>query len=277
MLLTHRGPEGFSRSPLTAMIDVAPPQSAMGRLGAGYWAESHRPLASLAFVVPLLAVYEVGVLVQGAAAARNGADVWLRTFLDLVGFGQYFLLPLLTVSILLGWHYTTRQPWRLSRGTLGGMAVESGVLSLFLWLILQLQGALLHVVAGQIGPAAEPAAAGLSVSGNLGSLVGYLGAGVYEELLFRLMLLPVVAWGVQRLGVAGVPSLVVAAVSTSLVFAAAHHVGQHGEPLDWFIFLFRFLAGLFFCVLFVKRGFGIAAGTHAGYDILVGIFLARAA
>ena len=249
----------------------------MGRLGAGYWAESHRPLASLAFALPLLALYEAGVVVLGPAAARNGADVWLRTLLDLAGFGQYFLLPLLTVSILLGWHYTSRQPWRLARGTLAGMAIESGVLSVCLWLILQLQGALLHVVAGHTGGTPEPAATGLSAAGTVGGLVGYLGAGVYEELLFRLMLLPVVACGVRRLGVAGVPSLVVAAVSTSLVFAAAHHVGQHGEPLDWFIFLFRFLAGLFFCVLFVKRGFGIAAGTHAGYDILVGIFLAPAA
>jgi len=259
------------------MIDVTPPQSAIDRLGAGYWAESHRPLASLAFVLPLLALYEVGVLALGPAAARNGADVWLRTLLEMVGFGQYFLLPALTVSILLGWHYTSRQPWRLARGTLAGMAVESGVLSLCLWLILQLQGALLHVVAGHAGPSPEPAPAWLGAADSLGGLVGYLGAGVYEELLFRLMLLPVVAYAVRRLGVADVSSLVVAAVFTSLVFAAAHHVGQHGEPLDGFIFLFRFLAGLFFCVLFLKRGFGIAAGTHAGYDILVGVFLAQVA
>jgi membrane protease YdiL (CAAX protease family) len=244
------------------MTDTAPPQSAIARLGDGYWAESQRPLASLVFVTPLLAAYEAGVLVLGPAAARNGADVWLRTFLELVGFGQYFLLPLLTVSILLGWHYTTRQPWRVARGTLAGMAVESGLLAVCLWLILQLQGALLDI---------------LSVPGTLGGLVGYLGAGVYEELLFRLMLLPAVACGVRRLGVAGGPSLVAAAACTSLMFAAAHHVGPNGEPLDWFIFLFRFLAGLFFCALFIKRGFGIAAGTHAGYDILVGVFLARAA
>jgi len=62
------------------------------------------------------------------------------------------------------------------------------------------------------------------------------------------------------------------------MFAAAHYIGQPDEPLDladilfWFSFLFRFLAGVFFSVLFVYRGFGIAAGTHAGYDILVGLF-----
>jgi len=64
-----------------------------------------------------------------------------------------------------------------------------------------------------------------------------------------------------------------------LLFAAAHHLGPHGEPWNWtsatmcFTFLFRFTAGAFFSFLFVVRGFGIAAGTHAAYDVLVGISL----
>jgi hypothetical protein len=32
------------------------------------------------------------------------------------------------------------------------------------------------------------------------------------------------------------------------------------------------VAGVFFALLFLYRGFGITAGTHALYDILVGIF-----
>jgi hypothetical protein len=258
------------------MIEIVPAEESSDDWIGGYWSESHRPLASLAFIMPLLLVYELGILAQGPTAARNGADVWLRMFLDLVGFGQYFLLPLLTVGILLGWHYTTRHGWRLARGTLAGMAVECAALSVCLWVVLQIQGALLQLVVGAT-PTPAGAAVWLTTSGRLGGLVGYMGAGVYEELLFRLMLLPVVAWGLCRLGLSWPMSLVAAALATSLLFAAAHHVGPHGEPLDGFIFLFRFLAGLFFCVLFVKRGFGIAAGTHAGYDILVGVFLATAA
>ncbi len=69
-----------------------------------------------------------------------------------------------------------------------------------------------------------------------------------------------------------------AVVVTSLMFALAHYVGRYGEavacsqPAFWFGFLFRLLAGLFFSILFVYRGFGIAAGAHAGYDILVGVW-----
>jgi len=92
----------------------------------GYWVESRRPLASLIFITPFLITYEVGVLVLHFGdvqpeQVRNGADVWLRQFLGLIGFGQYFLLPILTVCVLLAWHYTTRQSWRLSRGLLWGV------------------------------------------------------------------------------------------------------------------------------------------------------------
>ena len=52
-------------------------------------------------------------------------------------------------------------------------------------------------------------------------------------------------------------------VLTSVLFSAAHYIGPSGEVFRWYTFLFRFLAGTMFAVLFRYRGFGIAAGTHA--------------
>ena len=103
-----------------------------------------------------------------------------------------------------------------------------------------------------------------------GRLVGFLGAGVYEEMLFRLMLLPPLAAIAWRLGAKRGVRLVAAVILTSLVFSAAHYVGPHGEAYDSFSFAFRFVAGAMFAVLFVSRGFGVAAGTHALYDVFVG-------
>jgi membrane protease YdiL (CAAX protease family) len=60
-------------------------------------------------------------------------------------------------------------------------------------------------------------------------------------------------------------------VASSLLFAAAHYVGPLGDAFDLYSFTFRTLAGMFFAILFVVRGFGIAAGTHALYDVLVGL------
>ena len=260
------------------MVSASEGQGPIARLAAGYWSESSRPMTSLVFIAPLLVVYELGVLLLGPASVRNGADVWLRELLKWVGLGQYFLLPVLTVCILLSWHYTTRKPWRLTSGVLPGMIVECVLLALCLRLILLLQGSLFQVVAGPLGPQAGPPGMAMDVSGTVRETVGFLGAGVYEELLFRLMLLSGVGWTLQRSGLARRPSLLVAVLLTSLLFAGAHYIGQQGETLKladfafWFGLVFRFLAGVFFGTLFVYRGFGIAAGTHAGYDILVGLF-----
>ena len=65
--------------------------------------------------------------------------------------------------------------------------------------------------------------------------------------------------------------IVGAVLLTSTIFSAAHYLGPYGEAFDAFSFAFRFLAGAFFAVLFVYRGFGIAAGTHALYDIFVSV------
>lgn len=261
-------------SDLPAPVDTPPeaiPSELAPALDAGdYWTESRRPLSSLVFILPLLLVYEAGLVVLGPHAVRNGADALLRHALDGIGFGQYFLLPVLTVGILLGWHYTTRQPWRLARGVLSGMLVESVLMALCLRLVLQLQGALFQQIAA---PALQwQSGTCAAFSDIVAQGVGFLGAGIYEELLFRLILVPLVGAALAAIGVPKRTSLTASILLTSLVFSAAHYVGPYGDALQWFSFLFRFLAGVFFAVLFVHRGFGVAAGTHAGYDILVGLF-----
>ncbi len=244
-------------------------------LEAVYWAESRRPLSALAFIAPILVIYEVGVLILGPQAVRNGADVWLRRFLDVLGLGQYFLLPALVVSILLGWHYTTRQPWRVSRPVLTGMAAECLLLAVCLRLILQAEAVLLRALGGVFAAVAVPPGVPLDTSASMAGFIGFLGAGVYEELLFRLVLLSLVALGLRRGGLDAKKAAAAAVVATSLTFALAHYVGPCGDPVEigrfafWFGFVFRFLAGIFFSALFVFRGFGIAVGTHAAYDILV--------
>jgi len=111
----------------------------LGQLAGEYWVQSRRPLASLVFIAPLLAIYEAGVLLLGV---QNGADTFMRRILDLLGFGQHFLLPMLTVCILLGWHYLSREPWRLSGGIISAMAVESLMLGICLRAISLVQNAL---------------------------------------------------------------------------------------------------------------------------------------
>lgn len=237
----------------------------------GYWSDSRQPLASLIFVAPLLLTYEAGLIVLGPNAVRNGPEVWLRWLLDWIGFGQYFLLPLLTMGILLAWHHTTRHRWRLSSGLFYGMAVESVLLAFCLRLVLYLQARLLHIAAAATAQAAAVPSGGSALR-LVRTAVGYLGAGIYEELLFRLILLSLLAGLLRLCGIGPGRALAAAVVASSLIFSAAHYVVPGGDKLQWFSFVFRFLAGAFFAILYIYRGFGIAVGAHAGYDLLVGLY-----
>ena len=108
------------------------------------------------------------------------------------------------------------------------------------------------------------------------NLVRYCGAGIYEETLFRLLFFS----GLLAIGnLAELPrlwSILLAALGSALLFAGAHNLGTSGEAFHASVFLFRTLAGLYFAWLYCIRGFGIAVGAHAGYDVLVSLFAAGA-
>ena len=71
--------------------------------------------------------------------------------------------------------------------------------------------------------------------------------------------------------------IVFATAASSLLFAAAHNLGAHGEVFHTYVFLFRTLAGAYFSWIYCVRGFGVAVGAHAGYDVLVALFVKGAA
>jgi len=232
-----------------------------------YFRQSVRPLASLAFVLPLMLVYEVGVLVLGPEAIRNGADVLMRQLLDMLGFGQYFVLPVATCVILLAWHHMRREPWRFSPRVLAVMFAESVAWALLLFAV--------HCVMTGIAANIAAAVPGQGQNGDkLATLVAFCGAGLYEELLFRLILLSATMGVIRVAGGSPRATAIVAVVVTSLVFSAAHYKPfmSFGEPFEWYSFVFRTLAGGFFAVLYLRRGFGIAAGAHAFYDVITQIF-----
>ena len=59
----------------------------------------------------------------------------------------------------------------------------------------------------------------------------------------------------------------IAAVLGALLFSFVHYIGAFGDPFALDSFAFRFLFGLALNVLFLLRGFGVAAWTHALYDV----------
>jgi len=109
----------------------------------------------------------------------------------------------------------------------------------------------------------------------IASLVTSIGAGIYEELLFRLILiclLMILFQNILQLGQK--KSIILSIIISATLFSAHHHIvflnGQftQASPFHWPEFAFRTLAGIYFAILFALRGFGITAGTHAFYDVI---------
>jgi Type II CAAX prenyl endopeptidase Rce1-like len=243
-------------------IEILPPS---------YWVATRRPLPSLIFVVPLILTYELGVLSQGGASMRSlrtGADAWMRHGLSSLGLTDQWLPPLALMLILLGWQASNCRDWRFSPSIFLGMIIESLALAFSLVGISRLIDLGFSLLDKHIP--ATLAIADPSTRSSLTPLLGYLGAGVYEETLFRLILVPVFYSLLRLLQTPQILASALAVTGSALLFSLAHHAGSPGEAFTWFAFVFRWMAGVFFAWVFVIRGFGIAVGSHTAYDILVG-------
>ncbi|HEU5115453.1 MAG TPA: CPBP family intramembrane glutamic endopeptidase [Isosphaeraceae bacterium] len=240
-----------------------------------YWALTRRPLPSLLFVLPLLLAYELGVKLltrPDSATLRTGVDAWLHQALAAFGLREPWVPAAGLVGGLMAWQVFDRRPGRFRFTCLPGMVFESLILAV----VLVGLGRLVDLGLTNLDQARSlplPLNASATGSGSphpLAPVVGYLGAGIYEEALFRLALLPL-RYGVLRLLLT--PSLLagtLAVTGSALLFSIAHHAGVPGEVFTWYAFFFRWAAGIFFAWVFIVRGFGVAVGTHAAYDILVG-------
>jgi hypothetical protein len=94
-----------------------------------------------------------------------------------------------------------------------------------------------------------------------------LGAGLYEELFFRVILVGGIAAGARViLGFGRGLSGAIAVLIGALIFSAFHYIGPYGDAFTIQSFVFRALSGVAFSGLYLLRGFGITAWTHALYD-----------
>jgi hypothetical protein len=240
--------------------------------GSSYWALSRAPRYSLTFALPLLLAYEALAALLGGAGGgglRNGADVWLKTpFVALLGPHGPLAFGLLVVGIAVGLVVRdmrrTRQPLRGE--IFAGMLAESAVMAVVCGLLVGMATARLVQALPTMLLQAQP----IESLGVASKLMIALGAGLYEELLFRVVLVSGLVLLARRvIGLGPAASAVAATVGGAVLFALAHHVGAYGEALTLSAFTFRLLAGLFFSGLYVLRGFGITAWTHALYDVMV--------
>jgi hypothetical protein len=225
---------------------------------------------ALLFALPLLVLYEVGAafIAGPTKGLRNGADVLLRTLLATGGIHSTlaFTAILVVGAAILIARERRREQVPLKAGVFAGMMVESVLYALVFGTVV---ASMTGWVLGGWRLAADPAGGSVDHLSAADGLVLSLGAGFYEELLFRVLLVGGLLAVFKSSGVGKTAGRIWAAVLAALLFSAFHYIGPYAYPLELGSFTFRFLSGLALNALFITRGFGITAWTHALYDVYV--------
>jgi hypothetical protein len=211
----------------------------------------------LGLTLPIFVVYHLGVMFL---PVRNAADVVTQELAALahhdrisyvaltVGLGALFVAVLLMLGRgdkLLRWQ------------TFAWLALEGVVYAVAMRLVAA-------AVVGELFLAT-------GVSGRFTGFIMSLGAGLYEEVAFRVVLFGLgLACLLRPKSAFQRWSLALGwALACAIVFSAWHHFGAYGDSLDARVFVFRAVCALVFTVIYTTRGFAPTVWTHVSYDVWV--------
>lgn len=224
----------------------------------------------------MILIYEIGSLIYATDYTRiittHGVDhaartqyitarLWLHQFFEWFGAGGYWLPGLAVVAILLTLHLVHKHPWEFDWRIYRLMLVES------IWWALPLLA--FGILMAPRSPAWAMLSSNSSASISWQSQVLFsLGAGIYEELVFRLVAITFLHWLlVDILAIPDRWGSLACVLLSAIAFSLYHYSAD--RAFGWGLFSFYTIAGLYLAGLFLLRGMGVASGAHAMYDLYV--------
>ena len=246
----------------------------------GYWSRTRSLSLSLLFVMPLLVIYEVGLLVL-QPGSQNAVGAMVRVLFHWLDSGMAVFNVVVLLTLAVAWSRSQKQGG-IQPGYLVFVCIESvfwGACMTIFGVVFVALGKSLPMSMGFMGLAAAPHAPhgyDPAVWHAATSIVQSCGAGVYEELLFRLLLVTFFVWifgkllGRESGDESRTPftAIFMGLMVSALLFALAHHIPPQDPPaMDAVIF--RTVCGFFLGVVFLVRGLAVAVYTHTLFDVYV--------
>lgn len=236
---------------------------------ASYFRQTNSLLYSYLICLPLLLLYEILIIISqpdGSQIIRISVDVWIKTLFSFLGSNVLSITLIVAAIAGIIILYKERQQLKnLKIHYFAWMLVEASIYAFCLALLISITvGSIL-----QIAQTPQP----MESLTTLQQLALSLGAGLYEELFFRVILVSILlytfSFWTSKKWMAKASAIVLAAI----IFSTVHYIGTMGDPFTVDTFLFRFLFGLALNGIYLWRGFGMAAWTHAIYDLMVVVYL----
>lgn len=258
-----------------------------------YLDRTSKPIYAFVYLLFFIVVYELGLfflntdvftLPLGNVPGVVVSFAWVYTALTKVGFNSYGAwigAPVVVIVTLIVWQLATNKEPKVKIGDFVPMTFECIGWSLPL-ILLSVYISNIMMPVNHVAVPAIPQAAVLNAAPDFQnffiSVIAGIGAGIYEELFFRLYLMMVLVLFMRKfLGIPEVRANCFAIVLSALLFSLHHHIYflngslQAGEAFQFAPFLFRFIAGIYLAVLFGLRGFGVGAATHVYHNLIAAV------
>jgi len=224
-----------------------------------YLTRSRNLPKSFLFILPLLAFYEIGIVLYGTET-KNAADSIVTMPFEVFGDSATLAFNSLIIIICFCSIFYIEKKKRLSCRIFIPMFFESAVYGFSLGYVI------LFFVHGY----SPLDITNLYVHSFIKGIIISLGAGIYEEILFRMLLLSILYFViVKALRINPIIGSLCSILICAFIFSIMHYMGPSGDSFSISSFSFRLVAGFILSAIFIFRGLGIAVYTHAIYDILV--------
>lgn len=234
---------------------------------------SIRPLHVLVFLAPLLIAYEIGSLLYLSNPSTGVVETisarrMISTFFETFGAFGLYLPGVALATVLLIWHLLRRDPWTIHVPVMPLMLMEAVLWTLPLIVLAMILPRITQMAEVVTWPP-HLASADIRSLGWQARLTISIGAGLYEELVFRVVAIAALHFVlVDLLGVRRNTGAVLSVIISALAFALYHDLRTVGGELDVPLALFLTVAGLYFGLIYIWRGFGIVVAVHALYDVV---------
>lgn len=252
-----------------------------------YFDRTSRPIYALTFLLGFLVLYEIGTIIispeifsesLSAMQIRVVSFIWLQNLVKLLGFSSraaWLATPLIVVIILIALQITSKKSWKIRFGDFIPMTIECIIMAIPLIALSMLLNR--HIATGAAVTSCSAVVENSSPQWFIDIVTG-IGAGIYEELIFRLILICLLMLFFQDfLKFTHKNAIIFSVLISAALFSAHHHIFyldgsfETAEAFTAAKFVFRTVAGIYFAAIFALRGFGIVAGAHAFYDIIAAV------
>ena len=189
---------------------------------------------------------------------RNGADVLLRKMLATLGIsGIYGMALMLLFGVVIAYFINKGKlkELRIRSNYFLIMIFESIIWSMLLFAILSKGQLLLAKGTAKL---------------LLQQIVLSIGSGIFEEFVFRVLLVSGIALIVGLfVKKKYISKMSISIIIASIIFSVFHFTGEYADAPKISLFILRFVAGIVLGYIYIFRGFGIAAYSHSFYNLIV--------